>query len=119
MGCVGNLIWFFCIGLVSGLSWFFVGCLWCLSIIGIPVGIQCFKIASLSFFPFGREIHYDTGAASVLLNVLWFCLSGWWLALIYAGVGIAFCATIIGIPFGIQCFKLARLGLSPFGATII
>ena len=56
MGCLGNLLWFLCGGLISGLSWCLAGCLWCITIIGIPVGMQCFKFASLSFFPFGKEV---------------------------------------------------------------
>ena len=54
MGCLGNVIWFLCGGVISGLSWLLTGCLWCITIIGIPVGMQCFKFAALSFFPFGR-----------------------------------------------------------------
>ena len=58
MGCLGNVIWFLCGGVISGLSWLLTGCLWCITIIGIPVGMQCFKFAALSFFPFGKEITY-------------------------------------------------------------
>ena len=54
MGCLGNILWFICGGAISGLEWLLAGCLWCITIIGIPVGLQCFKFASLSFFPFGK-----------------------------------------------------------------
>ena len=62
MGCLGNVIWFLCGGVILGLSWLLTGCLWCITIIGIPVGMQCFKFAALSFFPFGKEITYGGGA---------------------------------------------------------
>ena len=55
MGCLGNLLWFVFGGAVSGLSWILAGCLWCITIVGIPVGVQCFKFAALSFFPFGLQ----------------------------------------------------------------
>ena len=111
MGCLGNLIWFICGGAISGLSWCLAGCLWCITIIGIPVGMQCFKFASLSFFPFG-------GAGSFLLNIIWLLVSGLPLALEHLIIGILLCITIIGIPFGLQQFKLAKLALMPFGADI-
>ena len=56
MGCLGNILWFLFGGAISGLSWCLTGCLWCITIVGIPVGVQCFKLASLSFFPFGKEV---------------------------------------------------------------
>ena len=68
MGCLGNLLWFLCGGFISGLTWGLFGCLWCLTIVGIPVGIQCFKFASLSFFPFGKEVRYGGGVADRLGN---------------------------------------------------
>ena len=58
MGCLGNLIWFLCGGILQGLSWTFAGLLWCITIIGIPIGRQCFKFASVAFFPFGKEVQY-------------------------------------------------------------
>ena len=56
MGCLGNLLWFIFGGCISGLSWLLAGCLWCITIVGIPIGVQCFKLAELSFFPFGKEV---------------------------------------------------------------
>ena len=58
MGCLGNVLWFVFGGAVSGLSWCLAGCLWCITVVGIPVGMQCFKFAALSFFPFGKEVQY-------------------------------------------------------------
>lgn len=118
MGCLGNILWFLCGGFVSGLSWLLIGLLWCITIIGIPVGVQCFKLAGLSFFPFGKEVDYGGGASSLILNVLWLLVSGLPLALEHIILGCTLCITIIGIPFGLQHFKLAKLALMPFGATV-
>ncbi|MDI9509343.1 MAG: YccF domain-containing protein [Bacillota bacterium] len=118
MGCLGNFIWFIFGGFFSGLSWILAGCLWCITIIGIPIGLQCFKFASLSFFPFGKEIVYGGGAGSLILNIIWIIVTGIPMAIVSAVFGIIFCITIIGIPFGLQHFKIAKLALMPFGATI-
>lgn len=118
MGCLGNVLWFFLGGAVNGLNWLFTGCIWCLTIIGIPIGLQCFKFAALCFFPFGKEVEYGGGAGSLLLNIVWLIVSGLYLAVVSAGMGILLCMTIIGIPFGLQHFKLAKLALMPFGATV-
>lgn len=119
MGCLGNLIWFIFGGFVMGLSWLLAGVLWCITIIGIPIGMQCFKFASLAFFPFGKEVRYGGGAGSLLLNILWIIITGIPLAIEAALIGIIFCITIIGIPFGMQCFKIAKLALMPFGSTVV
>ena len=63
MGCLGNLLWFVFGGALSGLSWCLAGCLWCVTIVGIPIGMQCFKFASLSFFPFGKDVQYGGGGS--------------------------------------------------------
>ena len=119
MSCLGNLLWFIFGGCISGLSWMLAGCLWCISIIGIPYGIQCFKFASMSFFPFGKEIVYGGGAASFIVNVIWILISGIPLAVEHLVIGCLLCVTIIGIPFGLQQFKLAKLALMPFGTSIV
>ena len=119
MGCLVNLIWFICGGALSGLSWCLAGCLWCITVVGIPVGIQCFKFASLSFFPFGKEVVYSGGTGSFLVNMIWLLVSGLPLALEHLVIGIALCVTVVGIPFGLQQLKLAKLALMPFGAEII
>ena len=118
MGCLGNFLWFIFGGFVSGLSWCLAGVIWCITIIGIPVGTQCFKMAGLSFFPFGKEVTYGGGAGSLILNVLWLIISGLPLAIEHLAIGAALCITIIGIPFGLQQFKLAKLALMSFGATV-
>ena len=119
MGCVGNLLWFIFGGFLGGLSWVLVGCLWCITIVGAPIGVQCFKLASMSFFPFGKEIVYGGGTMSLLANILWIVISGIPLALEHLAFGIILCITIVGVPFGLQHFKLAKLALMPFGATIV
>ncbi len=118
MRTVGNFFWFIFAGLGLGLSWFFTGLIWCITIVGIPVGVQCFKFAGLAFFPFKKEIVYSSKATSVLLNILWIIFGGLILSLFSLFAGIIYCVTIIGIPFGMQCFKLAKLSLMPFGATV-
>ena len=114
----GNLVWFLFGGLWMGLGWTLVGLLWCVTIVGIPVGLQCFKFASLAFFPFGKMVLYGGGAPSVLMNILWLLFGGLQLAVSAAIHGLIFCVTIVGIPFGLQCFKMARLALAPFGADV-
>lgn len=118
MSCLGNVVWFVFGGLLLGLSWALVGVLWCVTIVGIPVGVQCFKFAGLAFFPFGKEVYFGGGAGSVLLNLLWLIFGGLALAAESALVGVIFCITVIGIPFGLQCFKIAKLALLPFGASV-
>ncbi len=118
MGCLGNIIWFLCGGFISGLGWVLAGCLWCITIIGIPVGMQCFKFATLSFFPFGKEVVYGGGVGSLLLNIIWLLLTGLPMAAVSASFGLILCMTVIGIPFGLQHFKIAKLALMPFGAVI-
>ena len=119
MGTIGNILWFIFGGFFSGLSWLVFGALWCITIIGIPYGKQCFKFASLSFFPFGKEVQYGGGAVSMLANVIWVVFFGVWMALENLIFGLLWCITIIGIPFGKQFFKIAKLSLLPFGAEIV
>ncbi len=119
MGCLGNIIWFLFGGIWQGLSWTLAGTLWCITIIGIPIGMQCFKFAALAFFPFGKDVQYGGGTVSFLANLLWMIFSGIPLAIGAVLNGLLLCITIIGIPFGKQCFKIAKLALMPFGATVI
>lgn len=119
MKFIGNLIWFLVAGLIMWISWALAGILWCITIIGIPWGVQCFKFAKLCLFPFGKEVRYGGGAGSMILNLLWIVISGVPLAIEAAIVGVVFCITIIGIPFGKQCFKIAKLALMPFGTEIV
>ena len=104
---------------MSGLSWLLAGILWCVTIIGIPIGLQCFKFAGLAFFPFGKTVVYGGGAASLIANIIWLIVSGIPMAVGNALIGCLLCITIIGIPFGKQFFKIAKLALMPFGASVI
>ena len=118
MGCLGNVLWFVFGGAVSGLSWCLAGCLWCITVVGIPVGMQCFKFAALSFFPFGKEVQYGGAAGSFLMNIIWLNDSDLPLTLELFFFFFFFFFFIIGIPFGLQQFKLAKLALMPFGAEV-
>ena len=118
MSLLGNILWFICGGFISGLSWILAGCVWCISIIGIPVGLQCFKFAVMSFCPFGKEIRYGGGTFSLFANIIWLIVSGIPMAIEHAFIGLLLCCTIIGIPFGKQFFKIAKLALMPFGAEV-
>ena len=118
MKLLGNILWFLLGGVVMSLSYFIIGLLWCVTIVGIPVGLQAFKAAKLTLFPFGKEVVYGGGAGSGCLNILWIIFGGLEMAIACFLLGIVFCITIIGIPFGRQYFKLAKLSLMPFGAQI-
>ena len=115
MRLLGNICWFIFGGCISGLAWVLSGLVWCVTIVGIPYGLQCFKFAMMSFWPFGRRIVYGGGAVSFIVNVIWFVVNGWWMALGNFVIGLLWCVTIIGIPFGKQFFKIAGLSLRPFG----
>ena len=119
MRTLGNILWFIFGGVLGGLAWIFAGCIWCITIIGIPVGLQCFKFASLAFWPFGKEIVYENGMFSFLVNLIWILFFGQEMALGNLIIGFLWCITIVGIPFGKQFFKMARLSFMPFGASMI
>ena len=118
MNLIGNILWFLFGGFWIGMGWILAGCLWCISVIGIPIGVQCFKFAGLAFFPFGKNVTYGGGTLSLICNILWLLISGIPLAIEAVVIGCIFCITLIGIPFGLQCFKIAKLALFPFGAKI-
>lgn len=113
-----NVIWAILGGLINALGWLLIGALWCITIIGIPIGKQCFKFAKLTLAPFGKDIVYGGNTAKVIVNIIWLILTGLWSAIAYAVTGLALCITIVGIPFGLQYFKFAKLMLMPFGAKI-
>lgn len=118
MKVLGNILWLVVIGWLLALLWAFFGLLWCVSIVGIPVGLQCFKFAQLSLLPFGREIVFSDSGFSLIINVLWLIFGGVEICACAVVAGLILCVTIIGIPFGLQCFKLAKLALLPFGAHV-
>lgn len=114
---ISNIIWFIFGGLISGLLWLLLGAVLCITIVGIPFGTQCFKVAKLSFAPFGKHVHYHF-LAHPIANVIWAVFVGWELAIVYLLSGIACCITIVGIPNGIMSFKMMKLAFLPFGAKV-
>ncbi len=118
---IGNLAWLLLAGWVSALSYAFAGVIMLLLIVTIPFGIASFRLAAYALWPFGNTVVRDpaAGAPSTIGNVLWFLLAGWWLFLLQVAVGVLYCITVIGIPFGIANFKLARLSLNPLGKRIV
>lgn len=119
MNFLGNIIWFVFGGIVTAVAWFAAGLVLCVTIVGIPFGIQCMKISALVLWPFGKEVDVGNfGAGGFIFNIIWLILFGWEFAIAHLVLGLIFCITILGIPFGLQHFKLAKLGLIPFGANI-
>lgn len=112
-----NIIWLVLGGLLTSVVWLILGLLLCVTIIGIPFGLQCFKLAKVSLAPFGKDVVINFGKHPIM-NIIWALLVGWELFIGYLGSGLLFCITIIGIPFGIKILKFSVIGLCPFGATI-
>lgn len=121
MNSVGNIFWLLLGGIIIALIYYIVGLLMCVTLIGIPFGIQLFKLGTYALWPFGRELvdgPNEPGCVSVLMNLVWI-LFGWWeIAILHAAFGLLFCITIIGIPFGIRHFKMAIASIFPFGKEI-
>ena len=118
MQLIGNLIWLIFGGILACLGYLWGAFILCLTIIGIPFGLQAMKIGIAHLAPFGKSVRETGGSIPVisfLLNVIWIIFAGLWIALIELVLGILLCVTIIGIPFGIQHFKLMRLAFYPFG----
>ena len=119
-GCIsvlGNVIWIIFGGLFTAISWLLLGVLLCITIIGIPFGKQCFKFAGLTLAPFGREVAVNFSKHPVM-NIIWLVLFGWEMFLGYLTSAVLLRITIIGIPFGVQIFKISVLALFPFGAEV-
>ena len=122
MKFIGNIFWLLLGGILISIYYAVMGLLFCLTIIGIPFGLQLFKIAGLALWPFGREVvpgPNDTGCLSVVMNITWIIFGGIEIALLHLGFGIACCLTIVGIPFGLQHFKMMLLAFVPFGKQIL
>jgi uncharacterized membrane protein YccF (DUF307 family) len=116
---IGNIIWLVFGGIIGAIFWAVAGLLVCITIIGIPFGLQCFKIAGFVLWPFGRQVEAGNfGVGGLIGNILWIMLLGWELCVLHLTIGIVLSITIIGIPFGLQHFKLALLAILPFGAKI-
>lgn len=117
MRIIGNLIWLIFGGLIASILWFLAGLIFCITIIGIPIGKQLFKISSLMLLPFSKEVTVNFGKHPIL-NIIWAVLFGWETAVGYFFFGVISFITIIGIPFGYQWFKLMKLAFLPFGAEL-
>jgi uncharacterized membrane protein YccF (DUF307 family) len=124
-----NILWFIFGGFVAGLLWVFGGVLLAITIVGLPWAGAAFRIAGFSFAPFGRQVvdrrmltgrdDLGTGTLGVVLNVVWFLLAGWYIALAHLAIALAQCVTIIGIPFALQHLKLAVIALAPVGRSVV
>ena len=122
MKTLGNLLWLLFAGLWLACGYVVGGLLLCVTIIGIPFGVQAFKLAGFALWPFGRDTAPGArsgGILEMLFNLLWLLLFGWALFVGHVIAGLLLCLTIIGIPFGLQAFKMSVLSLLPFGRTIV
>ena len=122
MKFLGNILWFVLGGFLVSLYYFIVGLLFCITIIGIPFGLQLIKLAGFALWPFGHEIQPDTndgGCLAIIMNGIWILVGGVEIAMLHLTFGVFLCLTIIGIPFGVQHFKMALLALIPFGKKIV
>jgi uncharacterized membrane protein YccF (DUF307 family) len=122
MNTLGNLIWLVFGGLVTALGYVVGGFVLCCTIVGIPFGLQCFKLAAFILWPFGRmavSTSGSNGCLAVLLNIIWLIFGGIWIAIAHILFGMLLFITIIGIPFARQHFKLVEISLMPFGKTIV
>jgi uncharacterized membrane protein YccF (DUF307 family) len=121
MKTIGNILWFLLGGIWLALGYAIGGLAMCITIIGIPFGIQSFKLAGLALWPFGYTTTMGTsgGCLEVIFNLIWLVLFGWAIFVAHIILGLVLCITIIGIPFGIQAFKISTLALWPFGRVIV
>ena len=120
MRLILNILWFILGGFISGTLWILAGVLLAITIVGLPWTPAAFRMAGFSYWPFGRVVvDRDNGAFSVLLNILWLILAGWWLALHHILLAIPLAISIIGIPFAWQHVKLAGLALVPVGKGVV
>jgi len=116
-----NIIWLVLSGFWLALGYVAAGIICCILIVTIPFGIAAFRIAGYALWPFGRTVvdKPTSGAWSVIGNIIWFVVAGWWLAIAHVLSGIALCITIIGIPLGLANFKMVPVSLFPLGKVIV
>jgi uncharacterized membrane protein YccF (DUF307 family) len=122
MNLLGNLVWLIFGGFLAALCYFFGGLVLCATVIGIPWGLQCFKLAGFILMPFGLKVVSDSsnaGCLATLVNIVWIICGGLASAIIHVVMGLLLSITIIGIPWGRQHFKLVELSLMPFGKRIV
>ena len=121
MNAIGNILWIVFGGFIIAIEYVISSVLLMITIIGIPFGLQTLKLADLALWPFGRDTRsnsYSSGCLSVIMNLIWIIVGGFWIFLTHIALGILLSITIIGIPFGRQHFKLAALSLTPFGREV-
>lgn len=122
MKLIGNIIWLVFGGIIIAVEYFIGSIVLMLTIVGIPFGIQTLKMGALAIWPFGRDTRVHSRASGclyIIMNVIWLLFGGLWIALSHALFGLLLCVTIIGIPFGMQHFKLTAIALNPFGRDIV
>ncbi len=122
MNILGNLIWLLLGGIVIAVEYFIGSIILMITVVGIPFGLQTLKMGSLSSWPFGRTsvVHSRaSGCLYIIMNLLWLLCGGIWISLTHALLGLLLSVTIVGIPFGIQHFKLTEIALNPFGRDIV
>ena len=122
MNFFGNIIWLIFGGLLAALGYMIGGVVLCITIIGVPWGLQCFKLAGLVLSPFGKRIISDSnemGCVNIICNLIWIVCGGLYTAVVHIIMGAILCITIIGLPWGMQHFKLVEISLMPFGKRII
>ena len=121
MKFLGNILWLILGGFLVAVFYFIVGLLLCITIVGIPFGVQLFKLGGYALWPFGREMVFrpnEPGCLSLVMNVIWILLGWWEIAIIHGVFGLICCVTIVGIPWGVQHFKMAIGALFPFGKVV-
>lgn len=121
MKFIGNIIWLIFGGLLVALEYLVCSLLLMITIIGIPFGVQTLKLSMLALWPFGSKITdggNSGGCLSLIFNIIWLCTGGLVISITHLFFGLLLCITIIGIPFGMQHFKMAALALTPFGKSI-
>jgi uncharacterized membrane protein YccF (DUF307 family) len=116
-----NILWLVCGGFFAGLAWLIAAVVMAITVIGLPWCFAAFRIALYTFLPFGQEVRSrpDAGVLSVLGNIVWFILAGWWLALGHLILSIGLALTIIGLPFAWAHLKLAGASLAPVGKEVV
>jgi len=122
LNLLGNLIWIIFGGLISAIGYVIGGIVSCCTIVGIPFGLQCFKLAEFMLWPFGRKVAYTNssgGCLQTIANFIWLFSAGMWIAISHLFFGFLLCITIIGIPFGRKHFQMIELSLMPFGKKIV
>lgn len=121
LNAILNVIWLVLEGIWMAIGYIIAGLVCFVLIITIPFGVAAFRIAGYVLWPFGRTVErrQEAGVASMIGNVVWVVLFGWWLALGHLIAGVALCLTIIGIPLGIASFKIIPVTLVPLGTRIV